>query len=101
MTVPTVKSIELSPGAKYLVIGLAFFTLGLAIGLTVSALNQPSEAPRRPTRVRKLVDVSTSRTCPRSSSTTPRSPTDGPRRAKAVVGSQRRDHQGHLDRRHR
>ena len=58
MTVPTVKSIELSPGAKYLVIGLGCFTLGLALGLTVSALNQPSEAPRRPTRVRKLVDVS-------------------------------------------
>ena len=58
MTVPTVKSIELSPGAKYLVIGLGCFTLGLALGLTVSALNQPSEAPRRPTRVRKVADVS-------------------------------------------
>ncbi len=54
----TLKSVELSPGAKYLVIGLGCFTLGLALGLTVSALNQPSEAPRRPTRVRKLVDVS-------------------------------------------
>ena len=43
MTVPRVKSIELSPGAKYLVIGLGCFTLGLALGLTVSALNQPSE----------------------------------------------------------
>jgi len=52
MTVPTVKSIELSPGAKYLVIGLGCFTLGLALGLTVSALNQPPEAPRRPTRVK-------------------------------------------------
>ncbi len=57
MTVPTVKSIELSPGAKYLVIGLGCFSLGVALGLGVAALNQPAEAPRRPTRAKMTFDA--------------------------------------------
>lgn len=52
MAVPTVKSIELTPGAKYLVLGLGAFSFGLALGLTISYLNEPKDAPRRPTRVR-------------------------------------------------